>query len=275
MPKLPPPPCETPEEVRVLVGVRTHECAVGRHDLGGAHRPRGEAVASAQPAEAATHGVADDADARARARQAREPVGRGRGDDVGPPRPGGDPGRAGRGVDGGGAHARGVDEHAAVGGHGRAVSGGQHPDAPPLVAGEPHRGADVQGGLGHDDRGRGLVDVAVPGRAALVVPGVAEPQRRRRQSGGHRGPPAKTAAWSRTNAASERGSRPRTCRTVSRGLRLCALAQQAELGDEVGREPLRGSRADELGHRSLVGDGHEPDAAPGHGGAARRRRRRT
>src|SRR5215210_8246304 len=81
----------------MLLGAHAQEVAFGGDDVGPRDACCVKAVPAPGPSEAAAHRVADDADAGARAGQAREAVGRSRRDHVLPQSPCLDPGRPGFG----------------------------------------------------------------------------------------------------------------------------------------------------------------------------------
>ena len=162
---------DRPEELGLVVAVGADEASVGGHELDGRDAVRGQAVAAREPAEAAAERVADHADVRRGAGEAREAVlGRGEGDLL--------PQHAGLGARGLGlrvdlepAHAARADENRVVEGLqgvgevAGALSRHAHA-APPGVL---DHGDDVVGGLGEDDRRGPLVGGQVP-RLARGVP---------------------------------------------------------------------------------------------------------
>ena len=164
-----------PEELGLVVAVGADEAPVGSHELDGGDAVRGQAVAAREPAEAAAEGVADDADVRRGAGEAREAVlGRGEGDLL--------PQHAGLGARGLGvrvdlepAHAARADENRVVEALERAgeVAGALGRHAHAAAAGVVDDRDDVVGRLGEDDCGGPLVGRQVPRLARSVPVGVA------------------------------------------------------------------------------------------------------
>ena len=173
IPKFPVPAAQAPEQVGVLGPARHDELAVGGDDPRPGDVVGGEAERPPQPAEPATERVPDDADVRTRPRQAGQPEGVGRGDEIGPSGTGLDRCPTGPRVDANTAHPGGVDEHAPVAGGGDAVTGRHDADPEAAVGRVAHRRLDVRLGLGEGHDGRSLVRREVPAPAGVVVPVVA------------------------------------------------------------------------------------------------------
>jgi hypothetical protein len=165
------PAPQRPVEVGLAVAVRAHEPPVGGNDVEGQDPLAAQAVAAAEPPDAAADAVADHADARCRAGERGKAVLGCRSGDVRP--------------DGAGLHAGdaclGVDLHAAHGGradedalrqvaHRRAVvAGALDEDAEVLLPGVQHDLADVLGGDRKGDHRRSQVVGQVPGPPRDVV----------------------------------------------------------------------------------------------------------
>jgi hypothetical protein len=154
-----------PEEVRLVVGVRAHVASIGRDELDGEHAVRREAVPAAEPADAASERVADDAHVAGGARQPGEPVLGGRERDLRPEDACLDARAAPHGIDLDAAHARGPDEDRVlqrVESRGE-VAGSLRGQPQAGVAGVIDDANHVLGGLGEDDGCRVLVGCEVPG----------------------------------------------------------------------------------------------------------------
>ena len=88
IPKLPPPPAQTPQQLGPLGLTDGHDVAVGRHDVRADQVVARQSVLALQPADAAAEREAGDSGGRDQAARRRETVRRGRGIEVGPGRTG-------------------------------------------------------------------------------------------------------------------------------------------------------------------------------------------
>jgi hypothetical protein len=174
-PKLPPPPRQRPEQVRVALAVHLEGLAVGGHELDPLDRVDGEPELAAQPADPAAQGDAANADARAVAERDDQAVDRGGG---GQPAGGGsrlDPGGPSGRVDLDGPHRRQVDQQPALGAAvaGQAVTAAADRDLEAGAGGELQRPGDVPGVGRPDDQRRVEVAEQVVAPPGVVVAGVA------------------------------------------------------------------------------------------------------
>ena len=165
---------QRPVQVRVLVGARAHLAAVGEDDLGGDEVVDGHPVAPALVGDAAAERQAGDAGLGHDPARGGEPERRGDAVDVGPRRTALHVHGAAGGVDADAAHRRQVDHQAVVddGGAGDVVPAAADGERQGVLGGEADGGRDVVGVGAARDRGRALVDHAVPHAARGLVLGV-------------------------------------------------------------------------------------------------------
>ena len=165
-----------PQQVGLVIGVRSDPRSVGEDDVRRGHRARGEAVRPAVPAQPAAERVADDADVGREAVQRCEALlGRGA-DDVAPQRAGADAGRPRRDVDRHVAQAGRPQQEGVVAERGhrrRAVARELRGDRQAALGGVPHGGDDVVRVLRHGHRSGTLVVEEVERRPVGVPTGIA------------------------------------------------------------------------------------------------------
>ncbi len=161
---------QRPEEVGLGVAVDAQRTAVGGHELDGEDAVRAQAVLAPEEAQPSTERVADDPDVRRGAGERRQPVLRGRLDDVLPQRAGLDAGDSRLRVDQHALHALRLQEQRSLQGAQRRgpVTGALRRDTPATGAGELDCCDDLGGRLRQRDRLRPLVGGEVPGLACAV-----------------------------------------------------------------------------------------------------------
>jgi hypothetical protein len=160
-----------PEQLGLVVAVGPHDAAVRGDDLDREHAVGREAVAPAEPAQAAAERVADDPDVGRGARERGEPVLGRRAGDLGPEDAGAGAGAAARDVDLDLAQRGRLQQHGVLErrDRGRVVAGALRGDAQAALAGEVDDGHHVGDGGGRRDQRGPLVDREVPRATRLVV----------------------------------------------------------------------------------------------------------
>ena len=169
---------ERPQQVGVLVRAGADQAPVGGDDLGRDQVVDAQAMAAAQPADAAAERQAGDAGVRDQAARHREPEGLGLAIDVAPGRAALDPGAAPLRIDPHAAHRREIDHHAVVADRVArdVVAATADRDRQVVLAGERDRVEHIVRAPAADDHGRAAVDHRVPHRASGVVGLVAGDQ---------------------------------------------------------------------------------------------------
>ena len=162
---------QRPVQVRVLVGARADTAAVGEDDLGGDEVVDGHPVAPALVGDAAAERQAGHAGLGHDPAGSGEPERRGDAIDVGPRGAALHVHGSIGGVDADAAHRREVDDEAVVdeGGACDVVAAAADGERQLVLGGEADGGRDVVGVGAARDRGRALVDHAVPHAAGGVV----------------------------------------------------------------------------------------------------------
>jgi len=150
------------------------------------HMVGGVPEGATQRAETTAERVAHGADGRRRTAQGGETERRGLVDDPLPPDSRVDAGGPVVGVDADPLHPAGIDQQRAIGGHGWAVSGVEHPYRQPPLGGERHGRHDIGGPVRPDQDGRPVLDGEVVARARRVVALVIRQEHRSEQPGRQR-----------------------------------------------------------------------------------------
>jgi hypothetical protein len=163
---------QRPEQIRVFVGRRADDAALGCDDLGGQQVVDSEPVFAHEPPDPTTEREAGDAGVAHDATGGGQAVGLRLAIDVAPQRSTlHQDGAAGR-VDQHGSHGREVDDDSVVAhrGAGHIVAAAPHRDLQIVGAGKAHSGNHVGGPAASGDQARAPVDGAVPdGPGGVVV----------------------------------------------------------------------------------------------------------
>ena len=174
--EVPPTAPQRPEQVRVVMGRRPDDVALGGDHLGVHQVVDGEPVLAHEPADAAPEAQAADSGVPDDAARCGQAVCLGLVVDVAPQGAALDVGGAFDRIDRDGAHFREVDHDAVVAhrGAGNVVTSASDRDLELADSGESHRGGDVGGAVAAGDESGSSVDSAVPHGAGAVVPLVVE-----------------------------------------------------------------------------------------------------